>query len=271
MNVIVASLDTSRLMRALAQFPGQTQATQDKLLNDNVRLLISSSGDVPGIVQILPPSSKGVSGIAAKKQGEKAVTRDIARVYKTPGGVYADIKAKGEHGLAKSYWNAYKRQDFAAMAEIAKSVPGLPSYFKDHRAFDGGAEHLKRRGSDGRVKKKNPSFVITTPASLKAYRRRKLKNVGLLASAVPRAYNGRYGALKGVPAWVRRHAGKGGFVREEKSRAGRTVIIGMTSSFVSDLQRPFNYVLKYRLAAIDRQLPYMARQLEKQLDAHLNA
>jgi len=271
MNVIVASLDTSRLMRALAQFPGQTQATQDKLLNDNVRLLISSSGNVPGIVQILPPNSQGVSGTAAKKQGETAVNRDLKRVYANPSEVYKAILAVGAHGIGAAYWAAFKRKDTAAMERLAKAVPALPSYFKDHRAFDGGAEHLKRRGRDGRVKGKNPSFVITTPASLKAYRRRKLKNVGLLASAVPRAYNGRYGALKGVPAWVRRHAGKGGFVREEKGRAGRTVIIGMTSSFVSDLQRRFNYVLKYRLTAIDRQLPYMARQLEKQLEAHLNA
>lgn len=271
MSIITATIDISREMRVLAQFPAQTVAAKGKLLNDNVRLLISSSGNVPGIMQIMPPNSQGISGTAAKKQGESAVTRDLARVYANPGTVYAAIKATGAKGLAAAYWAAFRRKDTASMQRLAKSAPGLSSNLKDHRSFDDGAEHKKRRGRNGRVNGVRPSFVITTPASLKAYRRRKQKNVGMLASAIPSAYNGRYGALRGVPAWVKRHAGKGGYVREQKARSGRTVIIGVNSSFVSDLQRRFNYVLKYRVAAIERQLPYLARQFEKQLQAQLNA
>jgi hypothetical protein len=157
------------------------------------------------------------------------------------------------------------------MKRLASLASKIPQHLKDHRTFDDGAQHKKRRGKNGRVNGVKPSFTITNSMAMKAYRRRKIKNVGLLASAVPQAYNGRYGALRGVPAWVKRHAGKGGYVREQRGRSGRTVSIGITSSFVSDLQRRFNYVLKYRLAAIDRQLPYLARTFEKQLDAQLNA
>jgi hypothetical protein len=267
--IITAKIDASKLLKVLAQFPAQTKQQQDKFLNDNIRLLISSSGDVPGLVQLMPPNSQDVKGMAAKKQGEKAVNRDIARVYKTPGGVYAAIKALGEHGLAKSYWNAFKRQDYASMEAFANAVPGLPSHFKRHRSFDGGAEHLKRRGRNGRVNGIKPSFAVTDPATLKAYRRRKVRNVGRLASAVPGAYSGRYGPLRGVPAWVKRHSAPGGYIREQKTNAGRVVKIGITDRAISDMQRRFNKVLGYRVNAIQRQLPFIARSLEKKLAAGL--
>lgn len=267
---ITAKIDASRLLKVLARFPAQTAAEQDKLLNDNVRLLISSSGNVPGLVQIIPPHSQGKSGTAAKKQGEGAVMRDLSRVYANPGTVYAMMKSIGAQGAAAGYWAAWKVKDLAKMQRIADSVPSLPSQFKKHRSFDDGSEHQKRRGRNGRVNGIKPSFVVTDPAAMKAYRRRKLKNVGMLASAVPSAYSGRYGPLRGVPAWVKRHSAPGGYVREQKTSAGRVVKIGITDRAISDMQRRFNYVLKYRVAAIQRQLPFMARSLEKKLAAGLS-
>jgi hypothetical protein len=267
--IITAKIDALRLLKVLAQFPSQTAAEQNKLLNDNVRLLISSSGNVPGLVQIIPPHSEGVSGTAAKKQGEGAVMRDLSRVYANPGTVYAAMKSIGADGPAAAYWAAWKVKDVSKMQRIADSVPSLPSQFKRHRSFDGGSEHGKRRGRNGRVNGIKPSFVVTDPAALKAYRRRKMKNVGMLASAVPSAYSGRFGALRGVPAWVKRHSAPGGYVRDQKTSAGRVVKIGITSRAISDMQRRFNYVLKYRVAAIQRQLPFLARSLEKKLAAGL--
>lgn len=266
---ITAKIDASRLLKVLAQFPAQAVAEQDKLLNDSVRLLISSSGNVPGLVQIMPPHSQGVTGTAAKKQGETAVVRDLSRVYANPGTVYAAMKSLGAQGAAAGYWAAWKVKDIAKMQRIADSVPGLPSHFKRHRSFDDGSEHQKRRGRNGRVNGIKPSFVVTDPAALKAYRRRKVRNVGRLASAVPGAYSGRFGPLRGVPAWVKRHSAPGGYIREQKTNAGRVVKIGITDRAISDMQRRFNYVLKYRVNAIQRQLPFMARSLEKKLTAGL--
>lgn len=267
--MIIATVNAKRLTDLIRRFPEQTKGDMDKFLEKNARTLISSSGKVPGLVQVTPPFSQGVGGTAAKKQGEASVSRDIKRVYATPGMVYAAIK-KAKPALAGVFWALVSKKQFAAAESIAKRVPGIPSHLLNFRSFDDGAEHLKRRSRDGRVNSKRQSFVITDPsATLKRYIKKRQKNVGLLAASIPSAAGSKFGKLNGVPAWVSRHRSRYGYVRDTKGRNKRTITIGITGKAVKDMQRRFSYVVKYRLAAMERELPYVARAIERKLASQI--
>jgi len=268
---ITASLDMSKMLAVIKQFPSQTVTTQDDFLNEQCRLLISTSGRTQrGIVQVTPPHSQNARGSDAKKQGERAVIRDLAKVYANTGAVYAAIKAINK-GAAAGYWKARIAKDQKRMQSIAESVKGLPAFMLKMQAFDGGTEHKARRGRNGRVTGRTPSMVVSDPSNLAKYRKRKVRNVGMFASMIPEATGSKLGTLKGIPAWVKRHHASGGYVTPRKTSNGKAIVIGLTKSYIADMQRRMNYVLGYRVNALKLQLPYIAKRLEKKLQEQLNA
>ena len=207
----------------------------------------------------LSPAHVEVEGVQRRDWGE----------FREAGMVYAAIK-KAKPTLAGVFWALISKKRFAAAAAIAKSVPGIPAHLQNFQAFDDGAEHMKRRSRDGRVNSKRQSFVITDPsATLKRYIKKRQKNVGLLAASIPSAAGSKFGKLNGVPAWVSRHRSRYGYVRDTKGRNKRTITIGITGKAVKDMQRRFSYVVKYRLAAMERELPYVARAIERKLASQI--
>lgn len=268
---ITAKLDFGNLIDVIERFPGQTASTQDDFLNEQCRLLISTSGRTQrGIVQVTPPHSQNARGGDAKKQGERAVIRDIAKVYANTGAVYAAIK-KIDKGKAAGYWKARIAKDQKKMQAIASSISGLPHFMLKLESFDGGTEHQARRGRNGRVKGRSPSMVVSDSSNLAKYRKRKVRNVGMFASMIPAAAGFKLGALRGVPAWVKRHSAAGGYVTLRKTSNGKSIIIGITKDYIGDMQRRMNAVLGYRVNSLERQLPYIAKRLEKKMQAQLNA
>ncbi len=135
--------------------------------------------------------------------------------------------------------------------------------------WDGGAAHNKARRRDGRVHGRAQVIVLDQLGSLRSYIRKRQKKVGLLAASVPAAVGARYGTLNGVPAWVKRHNSSYGYVREKRNSKGRTITLGITNRAIKDMQRRFTYVLRYRLKAWERQLPFLARKLERRLALEL--
>lgn len=273
--MIVATVNIARVVNVIRQFPASAGVTMATFLHDQARILVSSSGSVPGMVQVTPPHSQGVKGAAAKKQGEAAVKRDIARVYASPSRVYAAIRDLDERKAA-AYWKAVKAANFRRANEIAKGTPGLPANFRtDIRPFDDGAEHRRRRGKNGRVGGLRPTYIVSNPQALwkngkpGAYVKKRMGNVGLLASSIPAAVGGRFGKLKGVPAWASRHSGSWGICRVQKTRGGETITLGLTKGAQGEMQRRFNAVLGYRMNAIKRQLPHITRKLEQRLQGQL--
>lgn len=270
--MIVAQVNLAGYVAVLRRFPGAAGTTMDRFLDEQARLLVSSSGKVPGMVQVTPPHSAGVRGSDAKKQGERAVTRDIAKVYASPAKVYAALKALGLHRPAAAYWAHLRKGDVDRANRIASSAPGLAAHLRQPiREWDDGAEHQRRRGHDGRVKGDVPSMVIRSTAMLwrgrnpGTYTKRKLSNVGLLASSLPHAVGGRFGPLSGVPGFVKRHSGAWGICRTRRTRNGRVVTLGISKGAHGEMQRRFNYVLQYRMNALQRQLPYLIRKLDERL------
>jgi hypothetical protein len=267
-SLITSTVRTERLARIVREFPRETAGELDTWLNKNARTLISSSGKIPGLVQVTPPNSEGIRGTAAKKQGENAVSRDIWKVYATPGKIYALINKLADEKTAKRWYLLHKKDPKQALAWLRTSAPSVIRQMAI--GWDGGAAHDKSRRKTGRVYLTTPRVIVLNgSAQIRRYIKERQKRVGLLASSIPTAAGSRFGTLNGVPAWVKRHSSRYGYVRDKRSGKKRTITLGITSSAIEDMQRRFRYVLNYRLAAMERELPYVAAALEKKLRARL--
>lgn len=267
-SLITSKVRTQRLAQILRQFPRETTAEVDVWLNKNVRALISSSGKVPGLVQVTPPHSAGIRGPAAKKQGENAVNRDVWKVYATPGKVYALLEKHADTKTAKRWYALYKRSPKEALGWLQNAAPSI--LLQMSIGWDAGAAHEKARRKNGRVYRTTPAVIVLNgSAQIRKYIKLRQKRVGLLAASIPAAAGNRFGSLNGVPAWVKRHSSRYGYVKDRRSGSRRTITLGITNSAIGDMQRRFRYVLNYRLSAMERELPYVARALEKKLRARL--
>ncbi|HBJ85429.1 MAG TPA: hypothetical protein DDZ88_16440 [Verrucomicrobiales bacterium] len=252
-----------RLQRQLRDYPRFIVTQTRNLLHKHARSLISSSGENMGMVQFIPPGSldRKVTGTAAKKQGEAKVEAQIWKVYGTWKQVYKIIKAKNA-AAAKGYWAACMRKDWVAANGLARrlGVPVLQDFTQDD-----GAEH-KRRRVNGQVKGKDKTLYVTDARYVRAYIRMKQQLVGLLAASLVNHYDGRFGALKGVPAWVSRHSGSWASAQIEEFNQGDGPRVRMAvngGSLNSELQRWFNTALRYRLKLMKKEAPYFIRGAAK--------
>lgn len=70
-----------------ARISGKSHA---QVLRTSAKMTLSNPRQGTGLLQITPPGSQGVTGAAARRQGERAIARDLARIFE---GVA--IKGKG--------------------------------------------------------------------------------------------------------------------------------------------------------------------------------
>lgn len=271
---ITSVFNTDKLFDAIRSFPGKTDVELDKFLTDNVRLLVSNSrGSTPGLLQITPPSSQGTKGKAAQLQGVKRVTADIAKVYRTSFTVWQEI-AKINANMAKGYRAASLKGDIVRMNSIAARVPGLIAWAATPaKAFDGGAEAKVRRAPNtGRVAGKYPSFTVSNPDALKKWRTEKVKRVGMLASMIPAAAGFKLGKIPGVPTWIKNQKNtSGATVTDKRGAKSHFFRLNLEAYATIEMQRRMNYALSYRINAIEKQVPFVIRKLEKKLQSAINA
>lgn len=183
----------------------------------------------------------GNSG-SGKKQGDKAVTKDVRKVYKTPATVYDLIRKakiakrasaqakrnkKGQFKkqknpapqVADAFYRAYRRGSYGEAARILHSVK-IPKYYTTEvGSFDGGQEHKgARHGSRRKVPDNTFAKLVTNDAQIKRYLDEKKGWVGLAKSGW--AYcAGLLGKTGNIAGWIL-NADKGKSVGSVKFQGG---------------------------------------------------
>jgi hypothetical protein len=269
--MIMGKIRTERLQRIIREFPRETEAEMDDFLTNNVRVLISSSGKVPGLVQVTPPFHKGVEGKAAQTHGQAKVKGDIKQVFASASYAFKMIAAKSPI-MAEVFWRHLKRREFVkAQAVLSKYSSNVRLRGAAVVSAPDVTLHEKARGKNtGAVpKNRHVAQVIANEGKLNSYIRKKQSRVGYLASSIPVAVGGQFGNLRGVPAWVMKQKSRLGYVKRRKSGQKKSVTLGINSGAYG-VQRRFDTVIGYRLAAMERELPVIASKLEKKLRARLS-
>ncbi len=98
--------------------------------------------------------------------GVVATTRDIYRVYATPGKAWKDIN---NEGAADGFWKAVKSSAWDRAAKIINRAGArLKNVPIDN--FDGGAQHRQLRNNQGRIPpSQRPVMIVKNPSTLKTY------------------------------------------------------------------------------------------------------
>lgn len=272
------SMDISRLVKKVLEVAPALRQPAEQLVLREAQTFLSNTGAQSGMMQITPPSHQGVTGKDAQVHAQAKVGADINRVYLSPGLAYDDIKATSGKPAADAFWAAWRnRAPMRKNGKARKSVPALDAmqYGLRHASsryrsvtvgtFDGGAEHRNARRRGVVPPKTLPRYLATDRAALKRYIKLRQKNIGLYASTLLGPMSA-LGIMSRAPAWVRRHAGQlGGSKCTLNRRNGFEVIFRLSPPFAaSDFQRRATYAVRYRIKAINRQLPILLRAALRQ-------
>ena len=221
------TVDASKLQKALKAFIGNTKAEASKEMRIQARMLCVS---LANSTQPFGDDSK------ARTIGEKAVTRDIDRVYKSGPTAVKDIASLPLPRGKTATQNA--KQAAAALAGLlqgrttgkrgAKIVSAAQDLldrinYKPYvntriGVFDQGQAHNKARFGRRKSVPKNQfvSQVVTKDSQLTKYFKEKRGNVGIAKSGWA-VCAGLLGGFKGIPKWVYRHTG-GGRVNDQSGK-----------------------------------------------------
>ena len=221
------TVDASKLQKALKAFIGNTKAEASKEMRIQARMLCVS------LANSTQPFGKDAK---AKATGEKAVTRDIDRVYKSGSTAVRDIASLPLPRGKTATQNA--KQAAAALAGLlqgrttgkrgAKIVSAAQDLldrinYKPYvntriGVFDQGQAHNKARFGRRKSVPKNQfvSQVVTKDSQLTKYFKEKRGNVGIAKSGWA-VCAGLLGGFKGIPKWVYRHTG-GGRVNDQSGK-----------------------------------------------------
>lgn len=221
-----------KLQRALKAFIGSTKLQASKEMRIQARNLCVS------LANSTQPFGKDAR---AKAIGEKAVTRDIDRVYKSGPTAVREIaalplprgKTKTQNArrlaaaLAAAILGSSSGKGRKGVRDISKALQLLNRVnFKPYvnttiGEFDGGKEHARARfGRNQRVPKNQfVRQVVTKENALAKYFKEKRGNVGIAKSGWA-VCAGLLGGFKGIPKWVYRHTGGGRVVDNSKTNPG---------------------------------------------------
>jgi hypothetical protein len=179
------------------------------------------------------------TGADAQNMGERAVSRDIKKVYVTIGDVFASLPDSRE-GDAKQFWKLVQSGQYEAARQILSNTGSRFGKIPIGR-FDGGSLHAQARNAKtGRVSQKDPSLVVTDASALIDYGKSKVNLVGYGKSAWADLAR-QLGGTRGLRApklpggerditanWITRKGGKGHITRNYGD--GSRPVLTLTSS-----------------------------------------
>ncbi len=141
----------------------------------------------------------------AEALGKVATTRDIYRVYATPGKAYDDIQ---DEGAKAGFWKAVKASAWDRATRIlSREGSRLKGVLIDN--FDGGAQHRQLRNNQGRISSSQKSVMIVKDAQkLKSYVATEMGKVGQGKGGWATCAR-ILGGIRGIPRWIAKHNSPG--------------------------------------------------------------
>ena len=251
----------------VAASPAEVAELQTKIESE-ARLLVSSSGKIPGLVQVTAPS-QGKANTEAKRRGEAKVEADIRKAYGTPSDLWRLIRDQSNKGTADNFWAYMKLGRWHQANDLALRITG-----HGLDVFDGGIEHQRRRNPrTGRViggEQPRDKRLFLAPTQLKAldaYIKQQQARVGLLASGWSAAAN----ALDvPVAAWIARHGPTTGSVQIDLSGDRMSVIAtnyapGLPAGVRAELKRRLVKAVEYQTNTMERAIAGYHTRTRQQL------
>lgn len=201
----VRGVDDRRMRAALREFAATIGTTLEK------EVMIAARVTAVSLATSVQPYGKTK---AAKDTGEKAVERDIRRVFgvASSANVYDRLESEDPANAAR-FWRAWKARDAAEM-QLALDASASLSQVRVLPTPDAGMHDARRTSRNRRVRGKTPDAVVMNQAALRKYIAERKKRVGLTKAGFALAAE-QVGGVRGIPAWAqaRKHPEASGGAR----------------------------------------------------------
>lgn len=169
---VTAKVDSRALRARLSNMNRQVHRTAPEVLESEGRICA---------ISLATSTQPFGTGRDAQDMGERAVMRDIAKVYATVGSIFGKLPPTGQ-GDAKQFWKLISIGEYDAAHD---KLRGTQFGQVKIGPFDGGGAHQHARSSSsGRVGSHSlPDQIVTDSANLEAYVEKKKQMVGFAKSA----------------------------------------------------------------------------------------
>ena len=185
---------TSDVARMLSRYPEKVGRTLESLVKQEARGLA---------VELARNTRPFGFSEKAKKRGEKAVGKDIQKVFATPGQAYESAMAQ-DMGPADRFWANIQNRRFArarqALAESPSKWKTLPVGRLDPKFHK-----ESRTGPQANVTRREPAQIVTSSKALETYIKRIQKRVGFAKATWINAAKAIGGRVRGAAQWATRH------------------------------------------------------------------
>jgi hypothetical protein len=172
--VIIVKTDVTKARAKLIAMGRNVRRTLPEVLESEGRIVAIS------LAKSTQPFGTGAD---AQNMGERAVSRDIKKVYVTIGDVFDKLPISGT-GDARQFWKLIKLGRYDAAQDILTKTGSNKFGTIPIGRFDAGALHRQaRNATTGRVSQKSPSLIVTDGNALIAYGLSKVNLVGTGKSA----------------------------------------------------------------------------------------
>jgi hypothetical protein len=166
---------------------------------------------------------------ASQEQGQKAVAKDISKVFTLPSPVYLELRRRSPEA-AEQYWVGYKKRNMAAMRKAFYRA----SYSIDIARTPRRELHDAARQYQGRVRLAHPVQLVLDKNALARYKKERQKAVGYVKAGWARAAD-ELGGHRGIPAWASsKQRGATGRAIIERNALHPKVTIENTIPYVMD-------------------------------------
>lgn len=266
---------------------GMRGTEADRVIRQSVGLVVRDA------YRMTPPfgSSPVTEGPAKQKKiGQKAIERDINRVFLTPGEAVAMLKQSNPRAgviaarMAASQKHTelleFLRGSGAQQVKVngyargGRTVGGYTRTIKSPTFARGGfsalqatasspdaAIHNAQRDNRGRVKNQRPKILLTNPASLKTYIRTRLKQLGKAKSGWSKALAA-FG--QSSASWTRQAVGSG-ISRVETGNSSNIYTVGNAVNYIQSTGANLSIMRR----AIESQTENLNRRIKAALDTSL--
>lgn len=237
--MISAQFDVSGILAKAKRVNKITQADMRVFIRRQMTTTVSSSGKIPGVIQITPPfgSRKGSDALKAGKLG---IDTDLS-------GVFAGVQLKRQRTIRQAFGHELKTPVIVPAKEINPDVRSI--YDERKRRQSAGSRKRLSRG-------RKQAYYVAKP-KLEALRRTLYAHIGWAAACWYQAGIKAGLDLKGVPAWVKRHSGAPGAASISQTSTNFSIRISNHAPYGSalNLADKARRALGYRLKAMQRELP----------------
>lgn len=185
---------SSDVARLLNRYPDKVGRTLESLVKQEARGLA---------VELARNTRPFGFSQKAKKRGEKAVAKDILKVFATPDQAYETANA-ADSTQADRFWAHIQNRRFA---RAKQALAASPSKWRDLPVgrLDPKFHQQSRTGPQANVTRKEPAQVVTNRKPLDTYIAKVQRRVGFAKGVWIKAAKAIGGRVRGAAQWTTRH------------------------------------------------------------------